>query len=118
MAQHLFTFLKETSKHSLPFGVGPDEEHHMGCRASKVSSGAGKPHWLQQEKESQTWDSPKNVSPGGRLDEVSWWQAQHLPQGQSSGFTPLESHIPRLLELGGTSAKCCLLQIRTQDIRR
>lgn len=61
MAQHLFTFLKETSKHSLPFGVGPDEEHHMGCRASKVSSGAGKPHWLQQEKESQTWDSPKNV---------------------------------------------------------
>lgn len=70
------------------------------------------------KRESDLGLTKERLSPGGRLDEVGRWQAQHLQQGQSSGFPPLESHIPRLLELGVTSAKRCLLQIRTQDMKR
>lgn len=57
------------------------------------------------KRESDPGLTKEHLSPGGRLDEAGWWQAQHLQQGQSGGLTLLGSHLPRLLEAGGTLAK-------------
>lgn len=80
-----------------------------------MSSSPVTPQQIQWDKEIMGL-TKEHLSPGGRLDEVGRWQAQHLQQVQCGCVTIAESQIQRLSRSRWDSGQTLSFTFKAQKI--